>query len=94
VKTARGNYHVAGRYVSPGAPPAGKRRTKKTVTEAADEELMQAVAGGDLEAFNELVLRYQGLAWKTAYRFLGDTMEAEDVVQESFFKILESTPRY
>ena len=55
---------------------------------------MQAVSGGDLEAFYEIVLRYQDLAWKTAYRFLGDSMEAEDVAQESFLRILQAVPRY
>ncbi len=62
--------------------------------EATDAELMQATAGGDLEAFSELVLRYQGLAWKTAYRFVGEPMEAEDIAQEAFLKILEAAPRY
>ena len=62
--------------------------------EATDEQLMQAVAGGDLEAFNDLVLRHQDLAWRMAYRFLGDAMEAEDVAQETFLKILEAAPRY
>jgi RNA polymerase sigma-70 factor, ECF subfamily len=64
------------------------------VKEATDEQLMQAVAGGDLEAFNELVLRYQSLAWRTAYRFLGDAMESEDIAQEAFLKILEAASRY
>jgi RNA polymerase sigma-70 factor, ECF subfamily len=64
------------------------------VKEATDEKLMQAVAGGDLDAFNEIVLRYQGLAWKTAHRFLGDSMEAEDVAQEAFLKILKAASRY
>lgn len=62
--------------------------------EATDEQLMQAVARGDLEAFNELVSRYQQLAWKTAYRFLNDAMEAEDVAQECFLRILEAASRY
>lgn len=62
--------------------------------EAADEQLMQAVAGGNLDAFSELVLRYQNLAWKTAYRFLADGMEAEDVAQETFLKVLAAAPRY
>jgi len=55
---------------------------------------MQAVAEGDLDAFNELILRYQDLAWKMAYRFIGDAMEAEDVAQESFLKTLEAARRY
>jgi RNA polymerase sigma-70 factor, ECF subfamily len=70
------------------------KKQRGDVKEAADEQLMQAVAGGDIEAFNELVHRYQGLAWKTAYRFLGDAMEAEDVAQEALLKILETASRY
>ena len=64
------------------------------MTEATDEQLMQSVAGGDLDAFNELVLRYQGPAWKMAYRFLGDSMGAEDIAQETFLKILAAAHRY
>lgn len=64
------------------------------MTDVADEQLMQAVAGGDLNAFNELVLRYQGLAWNAAYRFLGDSMGAEDVAQECFLRILKASPGY
>lgn len=62
--------------------------------EITDEELMQAVAEGDLAAFGEIVLRYQRVAWKVAFRVLGDTMEAEDVSQETFLKIFEAAPRY
>lgn len=62
--------------------------------ETTDEQLMQAVAEGHLEAFVEIVLRYQRAAWKVAFRFLGNTMEAEDVAQETFLKILEAAPRY
>jgi RNA polymerase sigma-70 factor, ECF subfamily len=64
------------------------------VKETTDEQLMQAVAAGNLDAFTELVLRYQSLAWKMAYRFLGDAMEAEDLAQETFLKILEAASRY
>ena len=61
---------------------------------ATDHQLMQAVARGDIDAFNEIVLRYQSLAWKAAYRFLGDAMEAEDAAQESFLNILKTASRY
>ena len=42
----------------------------------------------------KIILCYQSLAWKTAYRFLDDAMEAEDVAQESFLNILRTAPRY
>jgi len=64
------------------------------VIEASDEQLMQAVTRGNLDAFNKIVLRYQQQAWRTAYRLLGDAMEAEDVSQETFLKILKAAPRY
>jgi RNA polymerase sigma-70 factor, ECF subfamily len=62
--------------------------------DAGDEELMQAVARGDLDAFEQVVLRHQHAAWSVAYRFLGDSMEAEDVVQDAFLKLLDAAPRY
>ena len=64
------------------------------MTGIPDEQLMQAVAHGDLDAFNKIVLRYQQQAWRTAYRLLDDVMEAEDVAQETFLKILKAAPRY
>ena len=60
----------------------------------SDEELMLAVGGGDLNAFEQIVLRHQKSAWNTAYRFLGDRAIAEDVAQEAFFKILDAAERY
>jgi RNA polymerase sigma-70 factor (ECF subfamily) len=41
---------------------------------------------GDLDAFNQLVLAYQNLAYSVAYRTLQDSEAAADVVQDSFIK--------
>jgi RNA polymerase sigma-70 factor, ECF subfamily len=60
----------------------------------SDEERMQAVARGDLDAFRDLVLAHQRPAWSVAVRFLRDPAEAEDVVQEAFLRILRAAPRY
>jgi RNA polymerase sigma-70 factor (ECF subfamily) len=62
--------------------------------EATDDDLMQGVATGDGDAFAEIILRYQHVAWKVAFRFLGDSMEAEDAAQDAFLKLLEAAPRY
>jgi RNA polymerase sigma-70 factor, ECF subfamily len=59
-----------------------------------DENLMQGVRDGDLNAFEQLVLRYQDEAWRVAYRFTGDAAEAEDLAQDAFLKILDAAPRY
>ena len=60
----------------------------------SDEELMLAVAGGDLSAFGQLVNRHQTSAWNAAYRFLGNRADAEDIAQEAFLRILDSADRY
>ncbi|MGD8787002.1 MAG: sigma-70 family RNA polymerase sigma factor [Phycisphaerales bacterium] len=59
-----------------------------------DEELMLAVGRGDLNAFEEIVLRHQHSAWNISYRFLGNKTDAEDVAQEAFLKLLDSAERY
>jgi RNA polymerase sigma-70 factor (ECF subfamily) len=61
---------------------------------ANDEELMQAVAGGDIDAFGELVRRHQDSAWRIAYHYLADRTEAEDLAQEAFLKILDAASSY
>jgi len=59
-----------------------------------DETLMLAVADGDLSAFEEIVLRHQASAWRTAYRVLGCRQTAEDVTQEAFLRIFQAAERY
>jgi RNA polymerase sigma-70 factor (ECF subfamily) len=68
--------------------------TEKLRRVASDEDLMLAAGAGDTVAFGELVERHQVSAWNAAFRFLGDRIEAEDVAQEAFLKILNAAPRY
>lgn len=49
-----------------------------------DEELVQRCARGDREAFNQLVIKYQKKVYSVAYRFVGDSEEANDLAQEIF----------
>ena len=59
----------------------------KSILSAVTEqtEIQRAIAG-DLEAFNQLVLAYQNLAFSVAFRTLQDAEAAADAVQESFVK--------
>lgn len=57
------------------------------------EQLIEQSLRGELGAFNQLVVQYQGLAYSVAFRLLHDAGGAEDAVQESFikaFRALES----
>ncbi len=60
----------------------------------SDESLMLSVREGDLDAFEQIVVRHQVQAWRVAYRFTGDAAEAEDLAQEAFLKILDAAERY
>ena len=51
-------------------------------------------ANGDLDAFNQLVLNYQNLAFSHACILLGDTTLAEDATQESFIKAFRNISRF
>ncbi len=48
--------------------------------------LVQAARAGELAAFNQLVLSYQGLAYNVAYRVMGDPDAAADATQDAFIK--------
>ena len=65
-------------------------------TRMADPEyaLIKAIAGGDQEAFERLVKRYQSPLYNFVYRHLGDRALAEDVTQETFLQIYRSAPRF
>lgn len=52
-------------------------------------ELVRSATKGDLEAFNQLVLSYQDMAYHHAYALLGDADTADDVTQESFIKAFQ-----
>ena len=55
---------------------------------------MAQAAEGDMDAFEEVVRRNQQTALNVAYRFLGDSVLAEDVAQDAFLKILAGASRY
>ena len=48
---------------------------------------------GDVDAFGELVRRYEAAVYATAYYYVGRYGAAEDVAQEAFFAAYRSLPR-
>ncbi len=49
---------------------------------------------GDLKAFAQLVAVYQGPVFNLAYRMLGNAVEAEDAVQETFIRVYTKLHTY
>jgi len=58
----------------------------------SDEELIAAVNGGDLKAFEVLYRRYREWVAALALRFTGDADLALDVLQETFAYLVEKLP--
>jgi RNA polymerase sigma-70 factor, ECF subfamily len=52
-----------------------------------ERALMMHVAAGDAQSFERLVTRHTPMVHAIAWRMLGDAVEAEDVVQETFVKL-------
>lgn len=57
----------------------------------SDEELMSFLVGeGDLKAFEELITRYEQSLFNYIYRYMGDFHTAEDLFQETFYRIFKN----
>ena len=59
-----------------------------------EEQLIQAARRGDLDAFNQLVITYQGLAYNVAIRLLSDPVAAEDATQDAFLAAYKNLRSY
>ena len=64
-------------------------------TGAMDEDnLIAAAQQGDVDAFNQLVLNYQQMAYNVAYRVIGNQNAAEDATQEAFLKAYRALDQF
>src|ERR1700730_12486389 len=59
-----------------------------------DEQLLAQAALGDRDAQDELFRRYRSVAYRVAYRLLGNEADALDAVQEGFAKALTHLPGF
>ncbi len=59
-----------------------------------EQRLVQRAKKGDVEAYGEIVIRYQALAQRTAYMILRDADAAQDAAQEAFVKAYRSLDRF
>jgi RNA polymerase sigma-70 factor, ECF subfamily len=59
-----------------------------------DEELVARSQSGDVESFNELILRWERPIYALAYRVIGREEEARDVCQEAFLRAFRALPGF
>ena len=63
-------------------------------TEPTDQQLVVRVQKGDKRAFDLLVLKYQYKVHSIVARFIRDSDEVKDVVQEAFIKAYRALPKF
>jgi RNA polymerase sigma-70 factor (ECF subfamily) len=56
--------------------------------------LIERARDGDVAAYEELVRRYQDLAFRVAYTIVGSADEAEDAAQEAFLRAYRALGRF
>ena len=74
--------------MEPEKPPVG------TLAERPDAQLVCSVGEGDEEALWELYRRYSTMLLGLARRILGNTADAEEVLQEVFLQLWKQADRY
>src|SRR4030095_8807840 len=90
-----------GRWIRASVPPDFQLPTDAAVLMVdgdPDDALVARCLGGEPEAFESIVSRYQRVLFNAAYRLLGDREEARDVAQGALVKAYEKLgsfdPRY
>jgi len=68
-------------------------RTAQLLTGQADLDLVSAFQDGSVDAFDQLFLRYNGAITSLTNRLVRDPLLAEDLTQETFFRVLRSLER-
>src|SRR2546430_2419713 len=61
---------------------------------ADDSDLIARAQRGDSAAYEEIVQRYQQIAFRTAYVITGSSADAEDAAQEGFVKAYSALDRF
>ena len=57
-----------------------------------DEELVARSRSGDMDSFNQLILRWERPIYALAYRVIGQEEDARDVAQETFLRAFRALP--
>lgn len=64
------------------------------MTDQVGQEVIRKAMAGNTDAFRVIVDHYQSFAYAVSFRFLSQTEEAEDVVQEAFIRLWKNLHKY
>jgi RNA polymerase sigma-70 factor (ECF subfamily) len=60
----------------------------------SDEELVARTVSGDVDSFNQLIVRWERPIYALAYRVLGHEEDARDVCQDTFLRAYRALPGF
>jgi RNA polymerase sigma-70 factor, ECF subfamily len=64
------------------------------VQDDRENALVQAARRGDAEAFREIYRTYREPVWSVVLSLVGDPLQAQDILQNVFFKAFRGLPRF
>ena len=59
-----------------------------------DQELILEACRGNMQAFEELIFRYDDQVLSIALSYVGNTDDAKDIYQEVFIRVFKSLPKF
>ncbi len=62
--------------------------------ELTDDELVDGYLNGDISSFNQILGRYQARLFSYIYHYIGNRQEAEDIFQETFYRVIGNLKFY
>ena len=69
-------------------------RRSETTQDHDEDQLVAAAQRGDVDAYNQLVILYQQMAYNVAYRVLGNQDAAMDATQDAFLRGFKGLSRF
>src|SRR6266536_2642669 len=95
------SYYLTGALGSAREPPDRPRCTGYEsiavvgdLPGTTDDDLVERARRGSAAAYDELVLRYTDMAFRTAYLVTGSAADAEEVAQDAFVKAHRALSRF
>lgn len=69
-------------------------KMKPFMNEWPDDKLVEQAKNGDLDAYSELIRRYQERIYRTIYRYVKNHSDADDLAQETFLQAFKALKRF
>jgi len=88
------NHHETKKTFSNESAPPEHSADETPSAEIAEEDLVAAARKGDVRAFGELIERHRGVCLKRAMLMMRNRSDAEDEVQNAFWKAFERLDQF